>query len=216
MRTGDRLTCLIISVFALCLPGCSTVSFEHRFGTPVDDETLARFDGVWEVGDDSNVVMFVSRGSGWIEMIGFKQLSKGEGKGGGDAVGPDKPPKSSVRLDQPVFVQIREFDDSYYAWFADTENAGRTVYIPVKIASPGGRDLADDELLLAWAPNVDRFEKSAENGELAGTVKGYNGKTIFISSKPADLERFVIKAELHEWIVLDEPVVIKRLTRQKQ
>jgi len=219
MRVLNHFTCLMLLLTAVGLTGCRAAHFEHRFGTPVEDQTLSRFDGVWEIGDDSNTLILASRGSGWIEIVHLKQPGegKGDGKGknSGGADSPDTPPEPSIKLDKSHFMQIREFDGQYYAWGVN-EDEGRTVYSPVKIASRGGRDLGAGDFLLAWPVNVNRFEQAVTSGELAGKVKDDDAKNVVVSSKPPALERFVTDTPLHEWIVLDKPVVMKRLSRENQ
>lgn len=213
MRVLNQFTCLVLLFAAFGLTGCRAAYFEHRFGTPVDDQTLSRFDGVWELGDDSNVFLMASRGSGWIEIVNLQQPGKGKDSGG--AVSPDTPPEPSVKIDKAHFMQIRAFDGQYYAWGVN-EDEDRMVYTPVKIASRGGRDLGAGDLLLAWPVNVNRFEQAVTDGELAGKVKDDDAKNIVVSAQRPALERFVTGTPLHEWIVLKEPVVMKRLSREKK
>lgn len=218
MRIVCLIACLMLSLSVVGLTGCRSASFEHRFGTPVDEQTLSRFDGVWEVGDDSNLFLMASRGSGWIEFVNLKQPGEGKrdgkAKDGGEPVGLDAPPEPSVKLDKAHFMQIREFDGQYYAWVA-SGNEEPMRYVPVKIASRGGRELGAGDLLLAWPVNVNRFEQAVTSGELAGRVKKDDAKNVVVSSKRPALERFVADTPLHEWIVLEEPVVMKRLSREK-
>jgi len=220
MRVLNHFTCLMLLLMALGLTGCRAAYFEHRFGTPVEDQMLSRLDGVWELGGDNDLFLMASRGSGWIEIVHLKKPGEGKGDGqgkgnnNGGADSADTPPEPAIKLDKSHFMQIREFDGQYYAWLVN-EDEDRTVYTPVKIASRGGRDLGDGDLLLAWPVNVSRFEQAVTRGELAGRVKDDDAKNVVVSSKPPALERFVTDTPLHEWLVLDKPVVLKRLSREK-
>ncbi len=214
MHAMSRLVCCLIALFfALGLTGCSTVGFENRFGTPVDDETLARFDGVWEF-EEGKPILFASRENGWFELVGLEQDVPVKEKGGGPEPGPDDPPKPSVRIEGTVFIQVREFEGHYYAWLIDPEDEEDEGYMLVRISSGFGAELGEGGVLLVWLMNVDRFEQAIGAGELEGTVKGEEGKTVSVTSKQAALERFVVKTPLHEWVVLEEPFIVRRISKR--
>jgi len=192
--TLTSLICLIV----LSL-GCKSVTTEQLIGVPLDAETAEEYDGIWKLGD---TVFFVQHeeddDEGELEVAHVEHNDNGFELNQSEAV--------LTRHHDMRFIHfVDEEDEDDDAEGDEGDDEENEPWILLGIVSE-----VNDDALVLFLPNYDRFEQALNENELAGELED-DGNTIHLQCDKETLDDYMSPDRFHEFFEMNQPGIMTRI-----
>ena len=183
-----KKTCLIISTtivaLAMVLSACSAVLVREPIGEAPYPVQREEWEGEWIQEDGLTIIRVTDEGEGTLLIAGVEEDD------------------DALRL-ETLKVTLRQSGGWVFASLRDETASGKEdEYV-------WGRVRKDDNLIVVWLPDADKFKRLIEEGILPGET----GDGILLTDlKKEHYEIITSEAQgvLFEW---DEPMILRRVSR---
>jgi hypothetical protein len=182
------LVALLFGSILLC--GCSAVILQHPLTSQPEVPDKEKFEGVWVVDEGTLQLHFSKDGTGQLAALEWKD-------------GEYKINKGEVHI-----AKAEPFNIICARFMEDGEWQKGYMFGSYKFSDSGD--------LIIWPSDYKYFALAIKEDKLKGKIdKEEYSESVFISSDPADVMKFINESQKHNVFIYTEPTVLKKLDSGK-